>query len=265
MLLEFFDSFCAEYLNKIFIFMAASCFLAHISATICADVKESKRSTILRIGQRLFSQKGYRDVSMEDVAKAAGMSTGSIYNYFESKEHLYGMILDQIEKQGAERLEKIIGKLSSPLNKLRVVYRFVTLGIKQNPMLRGVLAGDERYIFPGTEERRSRGDDIQSRVQRMLVAILQDGTAKGIFRSSVYRNPSFLLAAMYDVILRHIDSEHFDSLLEDVLTLLGRGLRRHIQLRNREKRVDRRYLRRTGIDLSDLEDMEDMGETEEQR
>ena len=57
---------------------------------------------------------------------------------------------------------------------------------------------------------------------------------------------------MYDVILYHIDTPKFNDLLEDILVLLGRGLRRHIQLRNREKRVDRRYLRRTGIDLEDI-------------
>ena len=256
------DYLRSEYLNRIFIFTASCCTHPCVSATIELYMKESKRSTLLRIGERLFSQKGYRDVSMEDVARAAGMSTGSIYNYFESKEQLYALILDDIESKGAERLEKIIAKLSSPLNKLRVVYRFVTLGVKHNPMLRGVLAGDERYIFPGTEERRSRGDDIQSRVQRLLIRILQDGTAKGIFRSGIYRNPSFLLAALYDVILRHMDSDHFDNLLEDVLTLLGRGLLRHIQLRNREKRVDRRYLRRTGIDLADLNDMADMEDTQ---
>jgi len=228
-------------------------------------MKESKRATLLKIGERLFSERGYRDVNIEDVAKAAGMSAGSLYNYFDGKEQFYSQILDEIERQGAERLEKMISKLTSPLNKLRVVYRFVTLGIKHNPMLRGVLAGDDRYIFPGTEERRGRGNDIRSRVQGLLIEILRDGTAKGIFRSSIFHNPSFMLTALYDVILLHIDSDHFDNLLEDVLILLGRGLRRHIQLRNREKRVDRRYLRRTGIDLEDIDEFgyEDDAEEDE--
>ena len=215
--------------------------------------KKDKRTVLLRIGQRLFSKQGYRDVNIEDVARAAGMSTGSFYNYFESKEHFYSEILDDIESQGTKRLKKIISKLRSPVNKLRVIYRFVTLGIKHNPMLRGVLAGDDRYIFPGTEERRFRGDDIRSTVQALLAEVLRDGMAKGIFRSGLYRNPSLLLTALYDVILLHIDSDQFDNLLEDVMVLLARGLRRHIQLRNREKRVDRRYLRRTGIDLEDLD------------
>jgi AcrR family transcriptional regulator len=180
------------------------------------------------------------------------MSTGSFYSYFESKEAFYGQVLDTIENDGAKRLEKIISTLHSPINKLRVTYRFVTLGVRHNPMLRGVLANDERYIFPGTEERRSRGNDIRSRVQTIMAEILREGTAKGLFRSGIYRNPSYMLAALYDVILYHLDSTKVDDLLEDILILLGRGLRRQIQLRNREKRVDRRFLRRTGIDLEDI-------------
>ena len=228
-----------------------------------ANAKNEKRIVLLRIGQRLFSRNGYRDVNIDDVAKAAGISAGSFYNYFESKEHFYGEILDDIEKQGARRLVKIISKLKSPINKLRVIYRFVTLGVKHNPMLRGVLAGDERYIYPGTEERRLRRDSIQAKVQALLAEVLRDGTAKGIFRSSLYRNPSLMLTALYDVILLHIDSKEFDNLLEDVLVLLARGLRRHIQLRNREKRVDRRYLRRSGIALEDL-GLRDLTEDEDE-
>ena len=227
-------------------------------------MKDNKRVTLISIGQRLFSRHGYRDVNIEDVAKAAGMSTGSFYTYFESKEDFYGNILDIIEIDGAKRLKKIISSLRSPINKLKVTYRFVTLGVKNNPMLRGVLADDDRYIYPGTEERRSRGNDIRTRVEAILVEILRDGTAKGLFRSSVYRNPSYLLTALNDTILHHLDSPEFDNLLEDVLTLLGRGLRRHIQLRNREKRVDRRYLRRTGIDLEEIDFDDDYGDGNEE-
>jgi AcrR family transcriptional regulator len=216
-------------------------------------MNDKKRANLITIGHRLFSEYGYRDVNIEDVAKAAGISTGSFYSYFESKEDFYGQVLDVIETDGAKRLEKIISYLHSPINKLRVTYRFVTLGVRHNPMLRGVLANDEKYIYPGTEERRNRGDDIRSRVQKILAEILREGSAKGLFRSGVYRNPSYLLTALYDVILYHLDSKKFDDLLEDILVLLSRGLRRQIQLRNKEKRVDRRYLRRTGIDLENID------------
>ena len=225
-------------------------------------MNSKKKSVLIKIGHRLFSEHGYRDVNIEDVVKTAGISTGSFYSYFSSKEDLYGQILDTIEADGAKRLEKIISNLRSPINRLRVTYRFVTLGVRHNPMLRGVLANDERYIFPGTEERRNRGNDIRSKVQTILAEVIKEGSAKGIFRIGIYRNPNYLLTALYEVILHHLDSPKLNDLLEDILIILSRGLRRHIQLRNREKRVDRRYLRRSGIDLEDIS-FEDKEEEDE--
>ena len=211
----------------------------------------NKKKVLLTIGRRLFSQYGYREVTVEEVAHAAGMGTGSFYNYFDNKETFYNEILDFIEAEGAKRIEKIVGKFQSPINKLRALYRFVTLGIKHNPMLRGGLVGDKKYVFPGTELRRERGDDIRSRVQEIFVEIIREGTAKSIFRVSSYHNPKYMLTALYDAILLHVDYEHIDDLLEDILMLLRRGLKR--QIRNREERVDRRYMRRTGLDFDDPE------------
>ena len=214
-------------------------------------MSKNKKEALLRVGQRLFSQRGYKDITVEEIAQESGMGTGSFYNYFDNKESFYSEILDTIEAEGIKRLEKIVGKFQSPINKLRALYRFVTLGIRQNPMLRGGLVGDKKYIFPGTEKRRQRGNDLRSRVQDIIVDIIREGTAKSIFRASAYHNPRFMLTALYDAILLHADYRHIDDLLEDILMLLRRGLKR--QIRNREERVDRRYMRRSGLDLDDPE------------
>lgn len=211
-------------------------------------MEDNKRETLIKIGQRLFSQYGYREVSIQAVARVAGISAGSFYNYFASKEAFYQEILDRIESQGIRRLEKSVEKFKSPINRLRALYRFVTLGIRNNPMLRGALAGDERYIFPGTEARKERGSDIRARVKEMIMNIIRDGTIKNIFRSGMFRNTSEMIEALYDAILLRIDSDKIDDLVEDFLLLIERGLKRRIQLRKREERVDRRMLRREDSD-----------------
>lgn len=203
-----------------------------------------RREVWLRVGQRLFSRRGYRDVGIQDVAKSAGMSPGSFYNYFPSKEAFYGQILDRIEEQGIRRLERSVTKFRSPINKLRALYRFATLGIRSNPMLRGVLTGDERFIFPGTEVRKEGGPDLRSILQKNIAQIIREGTIKNIFRSGVFRNPNAMVSALYDSILLHLESERIDDLVEDLLLLLERGLKRRVRLRMRDERVDRRLLRR---------------------
>lgn len=44
---------------------------------------------MLEIAGRLFGQRGYNDVSMDEIARAAGVSKPMVYAYFESKEGLF--------------------------------------------------------------------------------------------------------------------------------------------------------------------------------
>src|SRR6516165_7231733 len=43
----------------------------------------------------VFIRKGYRRTQMSDVARAAGVSQGSLYNYVESKDALFYLIVDR--------------------------------------------------------------------------------------------------------------------------------------------------------------------------
>ncbi len=52
--------------------------------------KEEAKKRILESALRVFSEKGYRQSTMDDVAKAVGVSKGAIYIYFKSKEDLFG-------------------------------------------------------------------------------------------------------------------------------------------------------------------------------
>src|SRR5271154_5122899 len=46
------------------------------------------RRLILEAAAALFREKGYAEVSLREIAQAAGMKTGSLYYHFESKESL---------------------------------------------------------------------------------------------------------------------------------------------------------------------------------
>jgi AcrR family transcriptional regulator len=49
---------------------------------------EQRRAEILAAALGLFGTKGFNDTTMEEVAGVAGVAKGTIYLYFESKEHL---------------------------------------------------------------------------------------------------------------------------------------------------------------------------------
>ncbi|MFA6742480.1 MAG: TetR/AcrR family transcriptional regulator [Arcobacteraceae bacterium] len=50
--------------------------------------KENKKDNIIQNALKLFSQKGFYNTTIPDIAKAMSMSVGNMYNYFSSKEEL---------------------------------------------------------------------------------------------------------------------------------------------------------------------------------
>ncbi len=50
---------------------------------------ENTRDHILETAFKLFSSKGFKEITMQDLVKASGLSKGAFYHYFKSKKELY--------------------------------------------------------------------------------------------------------------------------------------------------------------------------------
>lgn len=53
------------------------------------------REGILRAATDVFGRVGFSDVKMSDVAAEAGVSVGTLYNYFESKDELFAALIEE--------------------------------------------------------------------------------------------------------------------------------------------------------------------------
>lgn len=59
-----------------------------------------RKERILKAASHLFSQKGFKATTIKEVAELADISEGTIYNYFDDKEHLFTSLMDMlIEEQ----------------------------------------------------------------------------------------------------------------------------------------------------------------------
>ena len=58
-----------------------------------------KKAKILDCGKELFSTQGFKDTSVADITKKAGIATGTFYLYYPSKDELFMEIyLEENEK-----------------------------------------------------------------------------------------------------------------------------------------------------------------------
>jgi AcrR family transcriptional regulator len=65
---------------------------------------DARREQLLRVGIELFDQRGHDEVSIEEIAAAAGVSKGLLYHYFPTKRDFVLAALSRGREQLGERL-----------------------------------------------------------------------------------------------------------------------------------------------------------------
>jgi AcrR family transcriptional regulator len=80
-----------------------------------AEPAESSRERIMAAGSRLFGEKGYFNVNVFEIARAAGFSVGTFYVHFGSKERFLSELVRLI---GHRTRQFISSNLDSSLNRL---------------------------------------------------------------------------------------------------------------------------------------------------
>lgn len=58
-------------------------------------ISDKKRERIIKISTVEFAEKGFNGANVNVIASKAGISIGSMYNYFSSKEHLFLTVVDE--------------------------------------------------------------------------------------------------------------------------------------------------------------------------
>jgi AcrR family transcriptional regulator len=75
--------------------------------------QQQREAEILRAARKVLVEKGYRDARMEDVARAAGLSKGAVYFYFDSKRALFTALVEQEHRQAAAILDEVVQHVES--------------------------------------------------------------------------------------------------------------------------------------------------------
>jgi AcrR family transcriptional regulator len=72
--------------------------------TLKAQQSERTKAALVAAGRRLFAMHGYAGVSAEEVASAAGVTTGAVYHQFQSKRGLFVAVFEAVEEDVTARV-----------------------------------------------------------------------------------------------------------------------------------------------------------------
>jgi AcrR family transcriptional regulator len=130
---------------------------------------ENKRRAILQASKLLFAQKGFYGTAISDIVRETGMTVGTIYTYFASKDEIVRAIVDEGWSELYSRLERDLGAAVSPEDKLRLlIERFLPEVVAEVDLISILLS--EAVTYTRLEEKVERLTDFVFSLTRSLTA-----------------------------------------------------------------------------------------------
>jgi AcrR family transcriptional regulator len=201
-------------------------------------LKEATSEAILQAAEGTFAESGLHSARMEDIARRAGVSVGTLYNYFGDRSALLEVLvasrraalvaaLDQASTEREERFEQTLSRL------LRVLLehydqhrRFFSI------LLEGELARDARAFPAAASVPRGTMRSLHQR----FAALSAQGVASGVLRPDLAElYPALLMGMVRGIVIHSLFqpqptrlAEHVDDLVELFLqgAMVGRGATR---------------------------------------
>jgi AcrR family transcriptional regulator len=167
--------------------------------------RKEKKNLIIRSAIRVFSKMGFARSKMMQIAEAAGIGKGTIYEYFKSKEDLIAAVFSTFIQEIEIKISKKISRHEDPVDKLRTYFN-AWLEILNDDFLE---YGDLMIDIWAESVRLHEGKDIfdlngmYHRLGKQLASILNQGIAQNRFKP--FNTPvlaSVILATMDGLFLQ---------------------------------------------------------------
>lgn len=97
------------------------------------DISIQRREQILNAAADLFSKSGYHGVSVDAIAKKAGISKGNLYWHFKSKQEIFHKLFEHLAEPMFTRLFQILESNIEPRAKLQSLTRTCIEMAEENP------------------------------------------------------------------------------------------------------------------------------------
>ncbi len=95
-------------------------------------IRQRSIDGIRQAALELFAHKGYHSTSISNIAEAANISKGLMYNYFESKEALLISIIEEAVEMGDQLIREAHAHEGSPFEKVEFLTRRTMAFVQKN-------------------------------------------------------------------------------------------------------------------------------------
>jgi AcrR family transcriptional regulator len=193
--------------------------------------KEARPAEILAAALKTFSIKGYSATKLDEVAKEAGVSKGTLYRYFESKEALFKavvteFILPQIAR-AEEQADEYNGSIKALMSHLLDNWRINVLQTELSALPKMIIS--EASNFPDLANFYL--ENVILRMRKFVANLIKLGIQSGEFRDcdAEFAARSFLSTMVFSAIWKHSfapfdESYDIEDYLKSSLDIFLRGI-----------------------------------------
>ncbi|MBU4318530.1 MAG: TetR/AcrR family transcriptional regulator [Proteobacteria bacterium] len=143
--------------------------------------KDQRKQEVLFIALGLFSERGVRNVSMQEIADKAEYSVGTLYNLFAGKEAMFDELFENCSSQVKEAFLTVLEGPGTEPERLSLFIKSMPDILEEHAeFIRLYVA--ETGQRPGNVSQPKNIDDLKSTLNIALLAIIGDGIQKGLFR-----------------------------------------------------------------------------------
>jgi len=147
-----------------------------------------KKEHIITAAIATFAQKGYAGTRIADVAQAAGIGKGTIYEYFVSKEALFYATFEHLMTDTGRQMNAIAASFSGPASqRLAAMADAVIKAWLPNLDLYGLVLEfwSATSASPDRQRFKSAFQTGYAQLRREAAALIQEGVSNGEFTSAV--------------------------------------------------------------------------------
>lgn len=169
------------------------------------DIKENRRNKIAYAARTLFTDFGYKSVSMEQIAQKSGVAKGTVYLYFKDKDDLFFHLVNEQLTEMKNYIETIEAKNLSLFDELHeVVYNLLMLRTRQKFLFR--IANEAKELK--TPSACSVMNIIQNQITGYIEKKLDEAVDQKIIKPCNTSVLAFAVLRLYTALAFEWDETH---------------------------------------------------------
>ncbi len=158
---------------------------ARIDEAVSRKAQQSARTreALLSTCLRLFAERGFASTSIDEIARAAGVTKGAMYWHFASKDDLFQAILDRIRSRWQEVVLQPVTARQSPVERLSQLFDSYAELFRESSeiclFLQQVLLDQHNKLFSAQVAK------VLVRTARFIAGIIDEGKEAGVFKAEI--------------------------------------------------------------------------------